>query len=108
SIIEAAKIDGANSIQVYMRVTLPLLSPSIFFVIVIGIISSFQAYDIVYMMTQGGPINSTNMIMFYLYQHGFQFFDTAYGSAVAVCLFVCLITLTIIQMTWSKKWVHYS
>lgn len=108
SVIEAARMDGANNRQIYMKMTLPLLSPSIFFVIVIGIISSFQAYDIVYMMTQGGPVNSTNMIMYYLYQHGFQFFDTAYGSAVAVILFIVLITLTIIQMTWSKKWVHYS
>ncbi|MBU9713683.1 carbohydrate ABC transporter permease [Evansella tamaricis] len=105
---EAARMDGATSRQVFLRITMPLLSPNIFFVVVVGIITSFQAYDIIYMMTNGGPANSTNMVLYYMYQHGFQYFDTAYGSAIAVILFLGLITITFVQLKWSKKWVHYS
>ena len=75
SMFEAAKIDGANSVQTFFNVTVPLLSPSIFFVVIITAISSFQIFDLIYLMTQGGPLDSTNVLVYAIYKNAFEYFN---------------------------------
>lgn len=107
-IYEAARIDGASERRIFFKITLPMLSPFILFVTIVAIIASFQDFDQVFMMTKGGPADSTNMIIYYLYQFGFEFFETGYASSVAVVLFIVLFFVTWLQLYVSKKWVHYS
>lgn len=104
---EAGRIDGASERQMLYRITLPLLSPYILFVLIVALIASFQDFDQVYMMTQGGPANSTNMIVYYLYQYGFQFFKVGYASSISIILFIVLFMTSWLQMIVSRKWVHY-
>ena len=107
SLLEAASIDGAGRLRVFLRITLPLLSPYVLFVVVIAVISAFQNFDQIYMMTRGGPAGSTTTIIYYLYQYGFEFFEVGYASSVALLLFVLLFALTWLQFAVSRKWVHY-
>ncbi|MCA1646567.1 MAG: sugar ABC transporter permease [Chloroflexi bacterium] len=104
---EAARIDGATGPRLFWHITLPLLSPTTFFLVVTGLIASFQVFDAVAVMTQGGPLDSTNVFVFYLYQNAFQFFEMGYASAIAMVLFAIVIVLTAIQMVASRRWVHY-
>jgi len=104
---EAARIDGAGEGFIFRKITLPLLSPYILFVMIVAIIASFQDFDQIFMMTRGGPANSTNMIIYYLYQFGFNFFEVGYACSVAVILFTVLFLITWFQMYISKKWVNY-
>ncbi len=106
-VLEAARMDGANEWRLFLRITLPLLSPTTFFVAVTSFITMFQNFDTVYVMTAGGPVNSTNMMVYYLYQNAFQFFEAGYASALAVVLFLIVIMLTAIQVRASGAWVHY-
>jgi len=106
-LLEAARIDGANDWQVFAHITFPLLSPTTFFIAVTSFITMFQNFETVYVMTAGGPVNSTNMMVYYLYQHAFQFFEAGYASALAMVLFVIVIALTAIQVRVSGEWVHY-
>jgi ABC-type sugar transport system permease subunit len=105
---EAALIDGASGTRIFFRITLPLMSPVTLFVIVTTFITMFQNFETVAVMTQGGPVNSTNMLVFNLYQNAFQYFEAGYASAIAVVLFAIVIAATGIQMWASKRWVHYS
>lgn len=105
---EAARMDGAGEVQIYYKITLPLLSPYILFVVIVAIIASFQDFDMVFTMTHGGPADSTNTLIYYLYQFGFEFFEVGYASSVAAFLFVLLFIITWLQFYVSKKWVHYS
>ncbi len=105
NLYESAKIDGANPIQTFFKVTLPLLSPTIFFVIVITTISSFQVFDLIYLMTQGGPLDSTNVLVYWIYKNAFEFFNIGEASAGAYILFLIVFILTIIQWNIRKKWV---
>jgi ABC-type sugar transport system permease subunit len=105
---EAARIDGAGEKQIFLKITLPLLSPYILFIMIVAILASFQDFDMVFTMTHGGPADSTNMLIYYLYQFGFQFFEVGYASSVSVFLFIVLFLITWLQMYVSKKWVHYS
>ena len=104
-IYEAAAIDGANKTKVFFQITIPLLSPTIFFVIIITTISSFQVFDLIYLMTQGGPENSTNVLVYWLYKNAFEFFNIGRASAIAYVLFLFILTLTVIQWKLKKKWV---
>lgn len=104
-VYEAAKIDGASDIKVFFQITLPLLSPTIFFVLLITTISSFQVFDLIYLMTQGGPENSTNIVVYWLYKNAFEFFEIGKASAIAYILFVLIFILTMIQWKLRKKWV---
>jgi multiple sugar transport system permease protein len=107
SYYEAANIDGANGIQQFVRITVPLISPTTFFVLIISIIGSFQIFDLTTVLTGGGPANSTNTIIMYVYQAGFKFFRMGYASALSTILFVIVLIITIIQNWSSRHWVHY-
>lgn len=104
---EAADIDGANSIVKFFKITLPLLSPTTFFLLVTGIIGSFKVFDIIVVLTGGGPSDSSSMMVFYLYQQAFINLKTGYASAVSVVLLVCVLIITLIQFFAQKKWVNY-
>ena len=105
NLYESAKIDGANEVQTFFNITLPLLSPTIFFVLVITTISSFQVFDLIYLMTQGGPMNSTNVLVYWIYKNAFEFFNIGEASAGAYILFLIILLLTIVQWKTRKKWV---
>lgn len=104
-IYEAAKIDGSNPINTFFKITLPLLSPTILFVLLITTISSFQVFDLIYLMTQGGPTNSTNVLVYWLFKNAFEFFNIGKASAIAYILFCFILILTLIQWKSRKKWV---
>lgn len=106
SLFEAAKIDGANSFQIFKNVTIPVLSPTIFFVVIITAISSFQVFDLIYLMTQGGPFNSTNVLVYSIYQNAFEYFNVGKASAIAYILFAIILVLTLIQWKFRKKIVY--
>ena len=103
---EAAKIDGANAFQTFKNVTVPLLSPSIFFVVIITAISSFQIFDLIYLMTQGGPLDSTNVLVYSIYKNAFEYFNVGKASAIAYVLFVIILILTLFQWKLRKKVVY--
>jgi len=104
---EAARIDGAGRWSEFWRITLPLLSPTILFASTVSVIQSFQVFDQIYVLTGGGPADSTTTLIFYLYEQGFQFFNIGIASAVSVFLLLSLITFTILHMHLSRRWVHY-
>ena len=106
SLFEAAKIDGANAYQTFKNVTIPLLSPTIFFVVIITAISSFQVFDLIYLMTQGGPFDSTNVLVYAIYKNAFEYFNIGKASAIAYVLFVIILVLTLIQWHFRKKIVY--
>lgn len=105
---EAAEIDGAGKWSKFWHITLPLLSPTTFFILVMSVIGSFQVFDIVYVLTSGGPLGSTKVLVFYLYEHAFKFFEMGYASAVAYLLFALIFVLTLIQIRYLKDRVHYA
>jgi len=106
SLFEAAKIDGASSFQIFKNVTIPVISPTIFFVVIITAISSFQVFDLIYLMTQGGPLDSTNVLVYAIYKNAFEFFNVGKASAIAYILFVIILVLTLIQWNLRKKMVY--
>lgn len=105
NVYESAKIDGASPINTFFKITLPLLSPTIFFVLVITTISSFQIFDLIYLMTQGGPLDSTNVLVYWIYKNAFEFFNIGKASAGAYILFLIVLVLTFIQWKTRKLWV---
>lgn len=104
---EAARIDGAGRWSEFWNITLPLLSPTVLFASTVSVIQSFQVFDQVYVLTRGGPANSTTTLIFYLYEQGFQFFHIGTAAAVSVFLLLSLITFTVLHMHFSRRWVHY-
>jgi multiple sugar transport system permease protein len=104
---EAARIDGSNWWSEFTRITLPMLTPSIFFVTIMQIISSFQVFTSAYIMTNGGPANSTLFYVLYLYRNGFQFFKMGYAAALAWVLFIIILLFTLFQFGISGRWVFY-
>jgi multiple sugar transport system permease protein len=104
---EAARIDGAGAFRTFLHVTLPLITPVIFFNLVLGIIGAFQAFTQAYIMTGGGPNNSSLLYALYLYQLAFERLQMGKASAMAWILFLILLIFTVIQFNSSKKWVHY-
>lgn len=105
---EVAKIDGASGWQQFWRITLPLLSPTTFFLLITSVISSFQVFNLIYVMTNGGPGYATSVYIYYLYQNAFSFFRMGYASAMAWLLFILIATITIVQWRLSNKWVFYN
>ena len=106
SLFEAAKIDGASPVRIFKSVTVPLMSPTIFFVVIITAISSFQIFDLIYLMTQGGPLDSTNVLVYAIYKNAFEYFNVGKSSAIAYVLFVVILVLTLIQWNLRKKLVY--
>ncbi|HEV8635488.1 MAG TPA: sugar ABC transporter permease [Chloroflexota bacterium] len=107
SLYEAASIDGANAWDRFRYITLPLLTPTTFFILVISMIGSFQVFDLAFILTQGGPGNATNTIVMYVYNQAFQFFHMGYAAAIAWILFGIIFTITLIQWRVQRRWVHY-
>lgn len=106
SLFEAAKIDGATPFQTFKNVTVPMLSPTIFFVVIITAISSFQVFDLIYLMTQGGPLDSTNVLVYAIYKNAFEYFNVGKASAIAYVLFTIILVLTLVQWNLRKKLVY--
>ena len=107
SVIEAAKIDGANSLQLFKRITFPLVTPTLFFVLITAVINSFQLFPQVMVMTQGGPLGSTQVMVERIYNYGFRYYQMGYAASLAVILFVIILLITLIQMKLQRKWVYY-
>jgi multiple sugar transport system permease protein len=104
---EAASIDGAGAWKRFRHVTLPMLSPYVLFNLVIGIIGTMRIFDEAFVMTRGGPNDSTLFYAYHLFRQAFQFFRMGYASALAWILFLIILALTLLQLWLSTKWVHY-
>lgn len=104
---EAAQIDGAGSWQLFRHVTLPLLSPTTYFVLVISMIGAFQVFALPLFMTGGGPLNRTLTIVYSIYQQGFQYFRMGYAAAQAYVLFLIILVITLMQRQVAARRVHY-
>ncbi len=105
--LEAAQIDGASKWQQFWNITLPLLSPTTFFVTIISIIASFQVFDMIYVMTDGGPGNASTTMVFHIYELAFVKFTFGISSATAVILFALIMAVTLFQFWGQRRWVHY-
>jgi len=103
---EAATIDGANWFQRLRFITVPLLSPTTFFILVTSFIGAMQAFDQFYIMTQGGPAYATTTLVMYIYQNGFQFFKMGYAATVAAMLFIAIFIITFVQWRTARLWVY--
>ena len=104
---EAASIDGANAWQKFLHITIPQLTPYIFFNLVMGLIGTFQVFGQAFIMTQGGPVNSTLFYAYHLFNNAFRYGHMGYASAMAWVLFAVVLVLTIIQFRLARRWVHY-
>jgi multiple sugar transport system permease protein len=104
---EAAEIDGAGAIQRFRHVTLPMMTPVIFFNLIMGIIASFQIFTQAYVMTNGGPANATLFYVLHLYRNAFEYLNMGYASALAWILFVVILLLTLLVFRSSAMWVFY-
>jgi multiple sugar transport system permease protein len=100
---EAARIDGANSFQCFKGITLPLLMPTTLFVIVMSTISTLQVFTQIYVMTEGGPINATMVVVLHIYKVGFDFLRFGYASAIATVLFIFILAITVLQLKFLGK-----
>ncbi|TLS52421.1 sugar ABC transporter permease [Paenibacillus antri] len=114
SYYEAARIDGASAVRRFLYITVPMLTPTIFFVTVTSFISSFQVFDLVYIFASssssgGGGVllEATRTAVYSIYQNGFQFFKIGYASAQAWVLFLVILLITLVQLRLQKRWVHY-
>jgi multiple sugar transport system permease protein len=106
-VYEAGALDGAVGWKKFRYITLPLLSPTTFFVLTIQVIFSFQVFDLAFVMTDGGPSNATNTVVFYIYQNAFRFYRMGYAAAAAWLLFIVIFLVTILQYRFQNRWVHY-
>jgi multiple sugar transport system permease protein len=104
---EASSIDGASRLQQFWKITLPLLSPAMFFALIIGIINTLQIFDPIFIMTDGGPADSTRTLSYYIYTRGFQNLRMGYAAALSWVLFVIILLFTLIQWILQKRWVFY-
>ncbi|WP_275557844.1 sugar ABC transporter permease [Streptomyces sp. 5-6(2022)] len=104
---EAARVDGASSWRTFRAVTLPLLSPSVFFTVVTSIIGSFQVFDQALVMTDGGPGTSTTTLVMYIYRTGFQNYEQGYAAAQSMVLFAFIVVITAAQFLLQRRLVHY-
>jgi len=110
SLMEAAMMDGANVWQRFTNVTIPMISPTIFFNLVMGIIGSFQVFASAFVSSSGttaGPLNSVLMYMLLLYRNAFRYFNMGYASAMALVMFIVLVLITLALIRSSNTWVYY-
>ena len=105
---EAAEIDGAGKSKKFFSITLPLISPTTLFLTIQAVIGSLQVFDQAYVLTKGGPGDSSSTMVFYIWQNAFQKMDMGYGTTLALLLFVFVMIVTVTQMVLSKKWVFYN
>lgn len=106
-VMEAAELDGATGLTKLWTITLPMISPTLLFASVTGVISALQVFDQPYVMTNGGPGDATRTVVMMLYESAFSFLQIGYGSAIAVALFVVILVITAIQFRLSSRWVFY-
>jgi multiple sugar transport system permease protein len=104
---EAASLDGANSIQKFRYVTWPMITPTFFLCTVLCVINSFKVFDLVSQMTNGGPANASNVLVYRIYTEAFRFSKFGYASAYALVLFLIVLAVTLVQFQGQKKWVNY-
>jgi multiple sugar transport system permease protein len=104
---EAASIDGASAWQKFRYVTLPMLTPATFFVSIMLTIASFKVFDLILVMTNGGPGRATNVLVMHTYNVAFREFRFGYASAIALVLFLIVLVITIIQFRMERRWVNY-
>ena len=104
---EAAAIDGATKWQQFRKITLPMISPTIFLIIIITMIGSLKVFSQVKVLTNGGPGTASYVMVYYIYQKAFKMNEFGYGSALSVILFIAILGLTLLQWNLRKKWVHY-
>lgn len=104
---EAARIDGANKLQQFFKITIPMISPTTFLIVILSLIASFQSWSMIQILTQGGPGTATHTLGYYIYIVAFKFFRMGYASSIAWVLFVITFIITVIQWRGQKKWVVY-
>jgi multiple sugar transport system permease protein len=104
---EAAKVDGANALKRFWHITLPMLRPTTFFVLVTSMISSFQVFSLIYVMTQGGPVRSTDVVVYHIYQNAWEYLRMGYASAMSWVLFIVIVGITWLQFRFMGRNVHY-
>lgn len=104
---EASGMDGAKRLQRFRDVTIPCISPTTFFLMIITMVNSLQAYDQIQILTQGGPSGSTRTLLYMYYQLGFEEFNMGQATALAIVLILITLLLSVLQFAGSKKWVHY-
>ncbi|HAX53084.1 sugar ABC transporter permease [Muricomes intestini] len=107
NLLEAAAIDGAGKVKRFLKITLPMISPTTFFLLIITTINSLQAYDQIQVLTQGGPAGSTRTLLYYYYQEAFESFHTGKASAVAVILVLITVILSLAETKVSRKYIYY-
>jgi multiple sugar transport system permease protein len=105
---EAAEVDGAGAWHKLWRITVPLMTPTIFFNLIMSLVAAFQAFNNAFIMTNGGPNNATLLYMLHLYNNAFRYFRMGYASAMAVMLFAVVFTVTLLVYRSSRRWVYYS
>jgi multiple sugar transport system permease protein len=105
---EAAEVDGAGAWHKLLRLTVPLMTPTIFFNLIMSLVAAFQAFNNAFIMTNGGPNNATLLYMLHLYDNAFRYFRMGYASAMAVMLFIVVFTVTFLVYRSSRRWVYYS
>ncbi|SDO03901.1 carbohydrate ABC transporter permease [Alkalicoccus daliensis] len=104
---EAADMDGANIFKKFRHITVPLVSPTTFFLLITGIVYSFKSFELIVVLTSGGPGYSTSVIVYYLYEQAFEYLRSGYSSAISIVLLLMLFIITAIQWYGQKKWVNY-
>ena len=105
---EAARVDGAGVLWRFRSVTLPMLSPITFFLVFTALLNSFQAFDIIKVMTEGGPVDVTNTLIYYVYEQGFVAYNAGRAAAAALVLFAVMFAITLIQLRYAEERVHYA
>lgn len=104
---ESAQLDGANRWRLFRHITLPLISPTLFFNLIIYMIGALQVFDSIIVLTGGGPGDASRSLVMYIYENAFQLFKMGYASAVAITLFIVIMILTLLQFKAGQTWVHY-
>ena len=106
---EAAELEGAGKIKQFLKITIPLVTPTLFFVVITTVISTLQIFDVIYMMipTKSMAMSYAQSVVMYFYRNAFEYSAKGYASAIAVLLFAIIMLLTLFQMRIQKKWVHY-
>jgi multiple sugar transport system permease protein len=105
---EAAEVDGANGLQKLFRITIPLMTPTIFFTLILNLVNAFQSFSNAFILTGGGPNNATLLYMIHIYNNAFGYFRMGYASALSVLLFIVVFSVTLFVYRTSDRWVYYS